>query len=49
MPSGDDWVFLTPEVNATLTQIRELAGEKGRVADPAKIGWGDWSDVPRRD
>ena len=25
IPSGPDWVFLTPEVNMTLLKIRELA------------------------
>ena len=23
-PSGEDWLFLTPEVNTTLLEIREL-------------------------
>ncbi len=49
IPSGDEWAFLTPEVNATLVRIRELAGEKGLAVDPEKIVWGDWSQVPRRD
>jgi hypothetical protein len=49
IPSGDDWVLVTPEVNATLTRIRELAREKKLVADPEKIVWGDWSEVPRKD
>ena len=49
IPSGVGWVFLTPEVNATLLKIRELAKEKGLVKDPDKIVWGDWSQVPKRD
>ena len=48
IPSGDGWVFLTPEVNATLLKIRELAKEKGLVKDPEQIVWGDWSQVPKR-
>ena len=48
IPSGAGWVFLTPEVNATLLKIRELAKEKGLVKDPEKIVWGDWSQVPKR-
>ena len=49
IPSGNEWVLLTPEVNATLLKIRELAEEKGVVSDPEKIVWGDWSQVPRGD
>ena len=49
IPSGDEWVLLTPEVNATLPKVRELAKEKGLVESPEKIIWGDWSKVPRRD
>ena len=49
IPSGDQWVFLSPEVNATMTMIRELVKAKGLVGDPEKIVWGDWSQVPRRD
>ncbi len=39
-PEEPDWVHLTPEVNATLLQIREMAGEKGLVDDPASLTWG---------
>jgi hypothetical protein len=45
IPSGEEWVFLTSEVNMTLLRIRELAKEKGLVAEPEKITWGDWSEV----
>ena len=48
IPSSAAWVFLTPEVNATLLKIRELAKEKGLVKDPEKIVWGDWSQVPKQ-
>lgn len=48
IPSGPAWVFLTPEVNATLLKIRELTKEKGLVKDPEKIVWGDWSQAPKR-
>jgi hypothetical protein len=48
IPSGAGWVFLTPEVNATLLKIRELAKEKDLAKDPEKIVWGDWSQVPKR-
>ncbi len=49
IPSGDEWTLLTPEVNATLLKIRELAKEKGVFSDPEKITWGDWSQVPPKD
>ncbi len=49
IPPGDEWTLLTPEVNATMLEIRELAKQKALVDDPEKIVWGDWSQVPRRD
>ena len=49
IPSGDEWVILTPDINATLLEIRGLAKEKDVVNEPEKIIWGDWSQVPRRD
>jgi hypothetical protein len=49
IPSGDEWVLLTDDVNATLTKIRELAVARGVVDDPEKVEWGDWSEVPRSD
>jgi hypothetical protein len=48
IPSGEDWVLLTAEVNTTLLRIRELAKERGLVRDPDKVVWGDWSQVPRK-
>ena len=29
MPSGDDWTFITPDVNATLLSIREVIRQGG--------------------
>jgi hypothetical protein len=40
IPEGPEWVYLTPEVNATLLQIRQMAREKGLVSDPDSITWG---------
>ena len=40
IPEEPDWVFLTPEVNATLLQIRETAQEKALVSDAGDITWG---------
>jgi hypothetical protein len=45
-PEEPDWAFLTPEVNATLVQIRDLAKEKGLAADASAITWGI---IPLRD
>ena len=39
IPSGPDWVLLTPEVNMTLLKIRDLAREKKLVTEPDKIVW----------
>ena len=39
-PEEPDWVFLTPEVNATLLQIRDLAKEKCPPEEAAEITWG---------
>jgi hypothetical protein len=49
IPSGEDWIFLTPEVNTTLLRIRELAKEQSLMDNPDTITWGDWSRVPKRD
>ena len=40
IPEEPDWVMLTPEVNATLLEIRDLAREKGLVSDADAITWG---------
>ena len=39
-PEEPEWVFLTPEVNATLLRIRELAGEQGLVDEAGTLNWG---------
>jgi hypothetical protein len=39
IPSGPEWVLLTPEVNMTLLGIRELAAEKKLVSEPDSIEW----------
>jgi hypothetical protein len=49
IPSGEDWILLTPEVNTTLLRIRELAKEQSLMDNPDTITWGDWSRVPKRD
>ncbi|HAA94445.1 MAG: hypothetical protein FI717_06910 [SAR202 cluster bacterium] len=46
IPEEPDWVFLTPEVNATLLAIRDLAKEKGLGGDPGAITWGT---IPLKD
>jgi hypothetical protein len=49
IPSEDEWVLVTPDVNATLLNIRALIGKKGLASNPDEVVWGDWSQVPRRD
>lgn len=46
IPQEPEWVFLTPEVNATLLSIRDLAREKGLSQDSGAIAWGT---IPMRD
>ena len=46
IPEEPDWIFLTPEVNATLLKIREMAKEQGSSAEPDSITWGT---IPLRD
>ena len=43
-PEEPDWVFVTPEVNATLLSIRDLAREQGLT--PAELTWGT---IPMRE
>ncbi len=40
IPEEPDWICLTPEVNATLLQIRDMAGEKKLLSDANEITWG---------
>ena len=40
IPEEPDWIFLTPEVNATLLDIRNLTQEQGKSPDPQAIVWG---------
>ena len=46
IPPQPAWVFLTPEVNATLVRLRELAREKGLVSQPERLTWGNLPLVP---
>ena len=45
-PEEPDWLFLTPEVNATLVSIRELAAEQGLSQESGSITWGT---IPMKD
>ncbi len=46
LPEEPDWVMLTPEVNATLLNIREIAKDKGLSKDSDAITWGT---IPLKD
>ena len=39
-PPEPQWVYLTPEVNATLLTIRQLAADQNLTADPEALTWG---------
>lgn len=39
IPSEGEWIFITPEVNATLLNIREIVRQKGLGVEPDKIVW----------
>ncbi len=45
-PEEPDWVFLTPEVNATIVQIREIAKDQSLSSNPESIKWGT---IPLKD
>ena len=45
-PEEPEWVFLTPEVNATLLSIRQLAAENGLTQDANSVTWGT---IPMRE
>ena len=40
IPSGPEWVKMTPDVNSTLLKVRDMAKEKKLVSEPDKITWG---------
>jgi len=46
IPEEPDWVFLTPEVNSTLLQIREMARQNGIPGSSDSIVWGT---IPSKD
>ena len=47
IPSGDEWVFINPDVNATLLNIREIARQKKIVDQPDKIIWGSITEFKK--
>ena len=46
IPEDPDWVYITPEVNATLLQVRALAMEKNLVPDANEL---TWATIPVKD
>mgnify|MGYP001349142415 CR=1 FL=1 len=46
IPEEPAWVFLTPEVNATILKIRDIAREKSSVADAEGL---TWANIPMKD
>ena len=45
-PEEPEWAFVTPEVNATLLSIREMAREQGLSTDADALTWGT---IPMRE
>lgn len=41
IPSGGDWVLITPDGGTTMVAIREIARQKNLVSDPDKLEWGE--------
>ena len=46
IPDAPDWVFLTPEVNSTLLQLRDLINGKGLSSSADLVVWGS---IPLQD
>ena len=46
IPEEPDWVYLTPEVNATLLGIRDMVRDKDLVSDADSVTWGS---IPAKD
>lgn len=44
IPSGNEWILLSSDVNATLLNIREIAREK-KIEGAEKIIWGDFPKI----
>lgn len=44
IPSGKDWVLLTPDVNAALLSIRDLIGTESLVGSPDHVVWGSMAE-----
>ena len=40
IPSGEEWVLITPDVNAPILNIRELIKQKGLGVEADNIVWG---------
>lgn len=47
IPSGEEWTMITPEVNATLLNIREMVKQKGLGVEPDKIVWGSVAELKK--
>ena len=39
-PEPPDWVYVTDEVNATLSSIRDTIRDKSLATDPESVTWG---------
>lgn len=44
IPSGKDWVLLTPDVNAALLSIRDVIRTQSLVSSPDQVVWGSMAE-----
>jgi hypothetical protein len=44
IPTGKEWLLLTPDVNAALLSIRELVRTKSLVTSPDQVAWGSMAE-----
>jgi len=47
IPSGEEWVFISPDVNATLLNIRDMVKQKVLYADLDKVVWTGITDYQK--
>jgi hypothetical protein len=45
IPTGKEWLLLTPDVNAALLSIRDLIRTQSLVSSPDQVVWGSMSEL----
>lgn len=44
IPSGDEWVLITEDLNKTLVEIRGIIKERNLLENPEEAVWGEWEE-----